>query len=880
MKRSAQRTAISIALIAAVAAAGPAMTQEVAYGATPDQPPSPEVETEFDLPAGGLAASLEAFTAQSGIRLEYDSAQTANRLAPEVQGRMGWRTALGLLLQDSGLAYRQAGPDTVLVAGDANAQGNEPVPPQGVATRPAGATDLGTITVTGTRIRGGETPSPIIAINSERIREEGFTDLGEVIRSVPQNFSGGQNPGVLSLNVAGAGRVNNNLTGGSSLNLRGLGPDASLALLNGRRMSYGGFVQAVDISVIPVEAVERMEIVPDGASAIYGSDAVGGVANIILKREFEGLALGTRYGSATDGGLTTREYTATAGDVWSTGGIIATYKDSSVDPIYARQRDYTDHLTHPTTIYPGSDTQSALVSAHQALGSSVEIRLDALRTERDQNYNLFHTNGMNNQVRSNTTSTLVSPSLELFLPHDWTLTLAGAWARDKHLQVQSWENIQTAATSLWLRDCFCNESRMFEAGAEGPVFDLPGGEARLAVGVGHRSNKFDQLNLLTGNPIVQGEDSSRFGYAELNLPLVGEEQGIAAVQRLQVTGALRGEDYDSFGGVTTPKIGVIYGPTADFSIKASWGESFKAPTLFERNYARVTYLYRPQTVGGRGYPPTATALYVDGGSPGLAPERARTSSISVVLHPEALRDLQAELTWFDIDYVDRVVQPIGSFAQAMSNPIYADFRSMNPSDEEKAAAIAASSRFSNNLGVAYNPSDVVAIIYGQYINVAAQEIRGVDLSGSYGMDIGRGRLTTRGSFSWLDSSQKISAAQGSYDLAGTLHNPARRKGRLGMVWGQGSINASLFGNYIAGVTNPADRNHAASFTTVDAVVRFSTARTDGTWPAIDMTLSAENVFDRPPPLYTPARPAYVAPYDATNYSAIGRFLSVSLAMRW
>src|SRR5690606_21184391 len=123
------------------------------------------------------------------------------------------------------------------------------------------------------------------------------------------NFTGGQNPGVLMGNVAGGGLANQNVTGGSGLNLRGLGPDASLTLLSGRRLAYGGFVQSVDISAIPVEAVERVEIVADGASAIYGSDAVGGVANVVLKRDFEGVALSARYGAASDGGLATHEYT-------------------------------------------------------------------------------------------------------------------------------------------------------------------------------------------------------------------------------------------------------------------------------------------------------------------------------------------------------------------------------------------------------------------------------------------------------------------------------------------------------------------------------------------------------------------------------------------
>src|SRR3546814_12012746 len=77
-------------------------------------------------------------------------------------------------------------------------------------------------------------------------------------------------------------------------------------LLNGRRMAYGGRAQSVDISAIPVEAVERIEIVPDGASAIYGSDAVAGVGNVIIQRDFEGVPIGTRFGTASSGGFTTR----------------------------------------------------------------------------------------------------------------------------------------------------------------------------------------------------------------------------------------------------------------------------------------------------------------------------------------------------------------------------------------------------------------------------------------------------------------------------------------------------------------------------------------------------------------------------------------------
>src|SRR3546814_15829449 len=96
-----------------------------------------------------------------------------------------------------------------------------------------------------------------------------------------------QNPGV----ALGSGSIaNQNINSGSALNLRGLGPDATLTLLNGRRLSYSGFVNAVDVSVVPIAALDRIEVIADGASAIYGSDAVAGVANIITKRDFDGVS--------------------------------------------------------------------------------------------------------------------------------------------------------------------------------------------------------------------------------------------------------------------------------------------------------------------------------------------------------------------------------------------------------------------------------------------------------------------------------------------------------------------------------------------------------------------------------------------------------------
>ncbi|UJY93127.2 TonB-dependent receptor plug domain-containing protein [Xanthomonas arboricola] len=740
------------------------------------------------------------------------------------------------------------------------------------------ATELESIEVTGTRIKGGAVPSPVISISAGRIQEEDFSDLGEVIRSVPQNFSGGQNPGVLSGNLAGAGNANQNMTGGASLNLRGLGADATLTLLNGRRLAYGGFIQAVDLSAIPVEAVERLEIVADGASAIYGSDAVGGVGNVILKRDYDGVSVGTRFGRATQGGLTSRQYSVTAGTTWRSGGVIATYQDVSADPIYSRQRSYTTQLTDPSTLYPGSDLRSGLLSAYQALGDNAELRLDALRTERDQLY-FYAVSGRNSRVTPTTTSLLLSPSLVVWLPNDWTLTLGATDGNSKHDQYRQETALASGAVSV-TDLCYCNDSRSYELGAEGPLFALPAGDARLATGVGYRSNTFRNVNHVSGAATIDGSESARFAYAELNLPVVGPAQGVPGVQRLTLTAAVRGEDYSSFGGVTTPKFGVLYAPGSDVTLKASWGKSFKAPTLFERNYAQEAWLFQPGAFGGVGFPAGTTVLVADGGNQDLQPERAITRSVSLAWHPEALDGLEAELTWFGVDYSNRVLQPIANVSQALRNPIYAPFVDRTPTPQAQADVIALASRFSNFAGVAYDPSRVAAIIYTQYANVAQQDIEGLDLSGSYQVALARGTLTLRGSASWLDSTQQTLPAQPTFDLSGTLFNPPKLSSRVGAVWKQGGLTASLFGNYRGGVRNRADGLESASFTTFDMALRYATGARRDAWAGLEFGASVDNAFDRDPPLYRVTSPLYVAPYDSTNYSAIGRFVSVSVSKHW
>jgi outer membrane receptor protein involved in Fe transport len=842
----------------------------------------------YAIDAGSLDSALNALSRQAHLHIVYPPQLVGGHRARALSGTMSWRGALDRLLQGTGLTYTTINEKTIVIRrGEPEPPASAPPPASKPSAAAAGAkpsvTDIQGMTVTGSRIRGGTSPSPVITIGAEKIRQEGFSDLGEVIRSVPQNFGGGQNPGVLMGNVAGSGLANQNVTGGSGLNLRGLGPDASVTLLNGRRMAYGGFSQAVDISAIPVDAVERVEIVADGASAIYGSDAVGGVGNVIVKREFDGLTLGWRYGTATDGGLATREIHATGGTTWSSGGVIATAQRVNTDPIDASQRSYTNQLPASSMIYPGSVSNSMLVSAHQAVGDHVELHLDALRTQRDQtfHYSIGDPNSYE-ELTPTSTSRFVAPSVEVMLPGDWLMALSGAWGKDDLRQRHFIHDIATDTPKPYIDDCYCNQSRTHELSAEGPLFEAGGGDARLAVGAGYRKNSFRWTTQLPASSpnATYGSDSSRFVYAELNVPMISPSANLHAVQRLDLTFAIRREDYRSFGGVSTPKIGVIYSPSSDYTLRASWGRSFKAPTLFQLYRPHMAQLAPVRYFGGVGYPPDATVLISGGGNPSLEPERARTWSASLAFHPESAPGLQAELSFFRIDYTGRVVEPITQWSQALSSPSYAEFVVRSPSRSELDQVMAAASRLYNLTGQPYDPSKVGALVYAQYLNVNRQRIQGADLNGSYRFNLGAGAMTVSGAASWIDSVQRTSSSLPSRALSGMLFNPPRIKGRIGAAWVKDAWSVSGFLNYVGGVTDPSNGHKAGSFTTADATVRYDTGKRSDAWSGLEIALAAQNLLNRKPPLYQPIHPDYVPPYDSTNNSPIGRQLSLSVSKHW
>ena len=835
---------------------------------------------ELDLPPQDMATSLRAVARLSGQEIMIASGPASERTAPALRGRYTAEAAVATLLAGSGLVAERSG-EVVIV------RGREAAPPSLGATEPApnvgssAATDSD-IVVTGTRIRGAPSASKVIVQSQEQMRTAGQSNLGEFVRSLPQSFAGGQNPGVTE---GASGYANENVSSASTINLRGLGPDATLTLLNGHRLAYNSVVQGIDVSAIPLAAVDRVEIVADGASAIYGSDAVGGVANIVLKRSFTGLEATARYGEATEGGDQEQLYSAVTGANWSGGGVVAAAEFARSTAIASHDRSYTQQLAEVTTLLPFQRHYAGVLTGHQALTDTVELQFDGLyndRLSRLGNGASFFSLRAQPRLRS----FVISPTVKVSLPSRWTASLNGTLGKDRTFIKTDVTFSGRSSQSLIHYD---NGLRTAELSAEGPLVTLPAGDVRLAFGGGYRSNRLtSRISSIVAGVSTTSTDFSHvrdsyFGYAELFAPVVDAGQDVPGIHSLSATGAIRYERYPHMAQLATPKLGLLYAPTGDIDLKASWGKSFKTPTLFQQYQNMGATLSNAADFGKGGYTATATTVELYGGNPNLKPERATTWSATAEFHPKLVPDLQFSATYFHVRYKNRIAEPIADTANVYGQPAYQNLITLAPSSAQLTGAIAnAANGLENYSDFDYNPADVYAIIDDRFANVARQVISGFDLLGSYEFDAGRvGRIALTGNASHLKSSQQLGDGLEVQQLAGTIFDPPHWRARGGVNWATQRVTLSSYVNYIGGVTdNRFQPSYAiGSMTTIDLNARMPLFGGPSLLRRSEIALTINNLLDRKPNLIRTFA-SYSVPYDSTTRSAIGRFISLTLTARW
>ena len=290
---------------------------------------------EVDIQAQDLALALIQFARQAGVEIAFTQQAVKTKKAPRVRGRFQAAEALAMLLADSGLAARETAEGVFLIEGR---RPEAPPATEAVDHGPQPYDVMEEISVSGTRIQrsGMTTPTPVTSMTTEELHQLSPTTLMDALSQLPQ-FSGNQTPATVNTWTGNSG--------GAILNLRGVGGNRTLTLLNGRRIVSSTRIGTTDVNIFPEAVMQRVEVVTGGASAAYGSDAVAGVVNFILDTDFEGVKGAAQGGISQRGDAGNYKLSLALGSAVGERGhvlISGDYNRSSALKTY-RHRDWFDN---------------------------------------------------------------------------------------------------------------------------------------------------------------------------------------------------------------------------------------------------------------------------------------------------------------------------------------------------------------------------------------------------------------------------------------------------------------------------------------------------------------------------------------------------------
>lgn len=870
--------------------------------------------TEWDLPGQPLANTLRDIAARTESNIIFDKKLVKNQSAPPLKTRATTEEALSKVLEGTGLTYRQLDDKTVTI----QLASTDPA----AATSYASATDgrirlaqaqagtrseagpspaeqglpsvmlLEEIIVTGTNIRGIENnTAPVTVLTREYINATGYSTVTKLIESLPQNFALANE----STQVTTPG-VSVTREQGSSVNLRGIGEGTTLVLLNGRRLAPGYRSAAVDISSLPLSAIERVEILPDGASALYGSDAVGGVINFILRDDFEGAETRLRAGMA-DG---VDEYRASqaVGNSWDSGNALFSVEYFKRDQLSASDRDFVPANALVSALIPESEVYSGMFTGKQDLSGSVSVFADGLYSKRESQTAGRATFAETADIETDQIATTLGVGWNV--AGDWQIQLTGSYAENSSDQVLNGRQLVTLPLLTTLTD-ITFDSQSAELKADGTLFSLPGGKVSVAIGGGYRQEAYEENNRRAG-AIVSRQDVDQdiaSAFAEMYVPIFGEGNAVPGIRRLEISLAGRYDDYSSAGSSTDPQGGLMWEPVNGFRLRARYGTSYKAPNLFDYNLTNNNALSVALPVPGRG---TLQVLSVRGTAVDtLQPQEAETASFGLEFRPEAISGLGISVNYYDIRYENIIATP-GAPAVLYGDPAtYGDLLTFNPSVAQVNAAIALGQLGQGFRALlpngqpnpAFTPASVQLIVDGRRRNLSLVSSSGLDLATEYNFAVGPGRLFfgINGTYV-LNRDQQVTDNGREIDTADTIYNPPSWRARGLVSYQQGGFGANLFVNHTDSYTDnrattlPA-QSTIDSLTTLDLrfAYDFSSRFQSGLLSGFSVALSAQNVLDEDPPRVAfptgaAAASTYELGFDPINADPLGRLIALEFTKSW
>jgi outer membrane receptor protein involved in Fe transport len=766
------------------------------------------------------------------------------------------------------------------------------------AAQPAQAMDIEEIVVTGTHIRGvSPDSSPYFSYDREAIRNTGLSTTEQFIKTLPQNFRGGSNENYVE--VPNNSNAVWNAGFGSGVNLRGLGSSSSLVLINGRRLAPASEIgDFIDVSMIPLNAVDRVDVLSDGASSIYGGDAVAGVVNFVLRNNYDDAETHLQYGTVTQGDL--EEYRAgqTIGNSWDSGNVMVTYDFYKRGNLGAEDRDFNFLDSLPQNFLPEQKRQSALATLAQDVSSNVTLFADLLWSERESNnvesrpgtpVRIF-TADAETELRSAAAGAVIS------FGDNWSADVTGNYSN----VITNTENVSLDTGTINLREVD-SEQQSIEAKITGDLFSLPAGPVKLAAGAHYREDSF--LNKDVDQGAIErtaSRDVTAF-FGELFIPLIGDSNARTGVKRLELNASGRYDDYSDFGSDANHKIGLLWAPLDALRLRATYSTSFAPPSLglvgatdlsadaITNNLANLFFSFPVEV------PSNDIGLFAFGtDTDGLEPEESTAWTYGLDFDESVgSGDLSFKATYFKIEYRGRIAKPVVPIHPFNILNLYlTNSPSLppgmvveDPSLEEVNALVARALEqqgFQNLFGLwdFSNPPPV------KYIdtNRARTDVDGVDVTLAYGFDTDYGLINASLNASLLFS-YETQAVQTTpvIDVVNTLFNPVETTIRGQLGWSGENLSASAFVNYMSDYVDNQNTppNPISSWTTFDLTFRYVTGAAAESWfNGMEFGLNLINVFDKDPPAVTTIPAFRTLGYDPTNASPLGRFISFSVTKPW
>ncbi|HTC43586.1 MAG TPA: TonB-dependent receptor [Steroidobacteraceae bacterium] len=873
---------------------------------------------------------------------------------------------------------------------------DDPSAPQSTPDQPAAAEQIQEVVVTGTLIRNvAPVGSTLIAMDQEQLQQTGASSLADALRTLPQV----DNLGVSDASRSGTGGAGN-IVYGNSINLRGLSPFATLTLVDGHRVPPGGTTgSTVDPDAFPALMLQRVDIVADGASATYGSDAIAGVVNLILRRNVEGVDVEGKYGFAN--GYEENREGLMAGHNWGSGQFSIGFEENYHSDLNGQDRSFfesnqtaeggTDYATqqcNPGTIVVGTTTyaipkggvtpataaglipgtanycdlakyqdilprvrhSNVAFTLDQKLGDRISVFADGTYSKRTflflgaaptgplqvpssnaffvappgtaptvetVNYSFANDLGPYSDDIGASTNFQGTLGVKADLGHDWQLQLDGTAGRDRDyvydppnslvngnlasalasgnpataLNVYGAGNAASVIDSIFSGIFYgpgFSREQVLEAQVDGGLFALPGGEVRLAFGGQWRHDELE-YGLISGPVGAQlniDEHLSRHSdsaFAEVLIPLVGSDNALPGIQRLDLDVAGRYEDYSDFGSTSHPKIGLNWTPSEGVMVHASYGTSFRAPLLSElvgplRGVFVQTYS-DPLAPSG-----TSVGYTLGGGNLALKPETATTFSAGIDFAPTAQSKIS--LTYYNINYKNQIASYLSDLTILQQTGELGGLVTRCPS----AACTALVSQYTSGPGALpilgpplANPS---VFVNGEEENLGATKTQGLDLVGGYGLQTPLPGKWSVDLAANLTTQYDVQFTPGGayFNVLNTIGYPLRLRLRGDVGWAYGPFTTKLFVNFVNGYQNTetTPTQSVSSYVTEDLDVIFNASNVLHWGLARDLTFTfhVTNIGNVTPPYVNIPIGDGGGGYDATAANPLGRVISVGFGKKF